>query len=114
MAAAGAAAVEFMMSPQGEKRRQQLRSNLAHFAAEMPRFFAGGRKLQSAIIPIILGEAKAAVEAAQVLADKGFLVPAIRYPTVARDAARLRVTISAKHTKRQISELCKVLRAMTA
>lgn len=114
VAAAAEAAVQFMISPAGEKRRQQLRGNLAHFAAEMPHLFKDGRKLQSAIIPIILGEAKAAVEAAQVLADKGFLVPAIRYPTVARDAARLRVTISAKHAKRQIGELCKVLRAMTA
>jgi 8-amino-7-oxononanoate synthase len=114
VAAAAEAAVGFMISAAGEKRRQQLRGNLAHFASEMPHLFAGGRKLQSAIIPIILGEAKAAIEAAQVLADKGFLIPAIRYPTVARDSARLRVTISAKHTKRQIGDLCKVLRAMTA
>ena len=93
-----------MMSPQGERRRQQLRGNLAHFAAEMPRLFADGRKLQSAIIPIILGEAKAAVEAAQVLAEKGFLVPAIRYPTVARDAARLRVTIPSSRSNTSTPE----------
>ncbi len=37
-------------------------------------------------------------------------MPAIRYPTVARDAARLRVTISAKHTSKQISGLCEQLR----
>ena len=42
------------------------------------------------IVPIIIGQAEAAVEAAQLLAGKGFFVPAIRYPTVARDAARLR------------------------
>ena len=64
----------------------------------------------SAIVPIILGPVEAAVEASQLLAEKGFFVPAIRYPTVARDAARLRVTLSARHTTKQISALCELLR----
>jgi 8-amino-7-oxononanoate synthase len=110
MAAAALAAVEFMMSPAGENRRQVLRRNLAHFASEMPMLFPGNRKLQSAIIPIIIGPAEAAIESSRVLADRGYFVPAIRYPTVARDAARLRVTISAKHTPKQISGLCEQLR----
>ena len=114
VAAAGCAAVEWMLSPAGEKRRQQLRQNLAQFAAEMPSLFSGGRKVQSAIVPVIIGKAAAALEAAQLLADKGFLVPAIRYPTVARDAARLRVTLSARHTPRQITGLCAVLRNIAA
>jgi 8-amino-7-oxononanoate synthase len=110
VAAAGCAAIEWMLSPAGEKRRQGLRQNLAHFAEEMPMLFGEERKVQSAIVPVIVGEAEAALEAAQVLARKGFLVPAIRYPTVARDAARLRVTLSARHTRAQISGLCAVLR----
>ena len=114
VAAAGCAAVEWMLSPAGEKRRQQLRQNLAQFAAEMPPLFSGERKVQSAIVPVIVGKAEAALEAAQLLADKGFLVPAIRFPTVARDAARLRVTLSARHTPGQISGLCAVLRNIAA
>jgi 8-amino-7-oxononanoate synthase len=112
VAAAALAAVEFMMSPAGENRRQTLRSNLAHFAREMPVLFHGDRKIQSAIIPIIIGSAEAAVESSRVLADRGFFVSAIRYPTVARDTARLRVTISAKHTPKQISALCEQLRSL--
>lgn len=114
VAAAATAAVEFMISPAGERRRQQLRANLTQFAKELPELFSGGRKIQSAIIPIVLGPAEAALEAAQVLADKGFHVPAIRYPTVAKDAARLRVTISAKHTPKQLTELCVVLKKFVA
>jgi 7-keto-8-aminopelargonate synthetase-like enzyme len=110
IAAAALAAVEFMLTPAGENRRQVLRRNLAHFASEMPMLFSGEKKLQSAIIPIIIGSAEAAMESSRVLADRGFFVPAIRYPTVARDAARLRVTISAKHTPKQISALCAELR----
>lgn len=114
VAAAGCAAVEWMLSAEGEKRRQALRQNLAQFAEEMPPLFSGERKVQSAIVPVVVGKAEAALEAAQLLADKGFLVPAIRYPTVARDAARLRVTLSARHTPRQISGLCAVLRNIAA
>lgn len=108
--AAARAALEFMMSAAGERRRQQLRGNLSHFAGEMPHLLGGGKKIQSAIIPIVLGPAEAAIAAAKLLHEKGFLVPAIRFPTVARDAARLRVTLSARHTFQQISDLCAVLR----
>ena len=114
VAAAALAAVEFMMSPAGENRRQTLRSNLAHFASQMPMLFQGTRKVQSAIIPIIIGGAEAAMESSRMLGDRGFFVPAIRYPTVARDSARLRVTISAKHTPKQISALCEQLRTFIA
>ncbi len=110
LAASALAAVEFLMSPAGENRRQALRRNLAHFASEMPMLFHGERKVQSAIIPIIIGRAEAAVEASRLLADRGFFVPAIRYPTVPRESARLRVTLSARHTTKQISSLCEQLR----
>ncbi|MGB8170567.1 MAG: 8-amino-7-oxononanoate synthase [Chthoniobacteraceae bacterium] len=112
VAAAATAAVEFLMSAAGERRRQDLRKNLTLFAEELPQLLAGGKKIQSAIIPIIIGQPEAAVEAAQVLAGKGYFVPAIRFPTVARDSARLRVTLSARHTAKQISGLCGVLRRM--
>jgi 8-amino-7-oxononanoate synthase len=112
MAAAATAALDFLLSPAGERRRQQLRANLNHFVSEMPHLLEDGKKLQSAILPIILGPAEAAIEAARLLQEKGYLVPAIRFPTVARDAARLRITLSARHTPKQISGLCGFLRTL--
>ena len=112
IAAAATAAIEWMLSDEGERRREQLWKNLAHFADEMPQHFAEGRKIESAIIPIILGESERALAAAEQLAERGIYVPAIRYPTVPRDAARLRVTISARHTAQQISSLAAALRAI--
>ena len=99
-----------MMSAAGESRRQVLRVNLMHFFDEMPHLFPNGKKIQSAIIPILIGEAEAAVAESRRLSEKGFLVPAIRFPTVARDTARLRVTLSARHTHAQISALCEALK----
>jgi 7-keto-8-aminopelargonate synthetase-like enzyme len=43
---------------------------------------------------------------------EGIYVPAIRFPTVAKDAARLRLTISAAHTEEQILRLSAALRGI--
>jgi glycine C-acetyltransferase/8-amino-7-oxononanoate synthase len=112
IAAAATAALEFLMSDEGERRREQLWRNLAHFGAEMPDLFSDGQKIQSAIIPLVLGDSGRALEAADRLGERGYYVPAIRYPTVPRDAARLRISISARHTEQQISGLCTALRAL--
>jgi glycine C-acetyltransferase/8-amino-7-oxononanoate synthase len=112
VAAAATAAIEWMLTEEGEKRREQLWRNLALFGEEMPALFSGGRKIQSAILPIVLGESDRAIEAAERLAERGIYVPAIRFPTVPRDAARLRVTITARHTAEQIRTLCAALRAI--
>jgi 7-keto-8-aminopelargonate synthetase-like enzyme len=69
------AAIEFLDSAAGERRRQTLRRNLGQFAEEMPAIFGDGKKVQSAIIPVVLGTATAALEAAQTLMEKGYFVP---------------------------------------
>jgi 8-amino-7-oxononanoate synthase len=109
IAAAATAAVDFLMSAAGEQRIQKLRANLDQFAVELPGQFSDGSAPQSAIIPIMLGGEETALAASHWLFESGFFVPAIRYPTVAKGSARLRVTISAAHTPEQISSLCKVL-----
>ena len=112
LAAAATAALEILMSDEGEGRRTKLWENLAHFAGEMPHLFSDGREIQSPIVPIIVGDSGRALEAADRLTERGFHVPAIRYPTVARDAARLRISICASHAPQQISALCTALRAV--
>jgi 8-amino-7-oxononanoate synthase len=114
IAAAATAAVQFLMTPAGERRRQDLRARLSLFAEEMPELFPPGKKVQSAIFPIILGPTERTVSASIHLAACGIYVPAIRYPTVPRDRARLRVTISARHTPEQIRTVCSELRKLLA
>ena len=63
----------------------------------------------SAIQPLICGEASAALAMAAALRERGFLIPAIRYPTVPRGSARLRVTLSASHTDTEIDALNRAL-----
>ncbi len=109
IAAAATAAIEWLMTAAGEQRRELLWKNLARLGDAMPRSLMGERRIQSAIFPVILGESERALDAAERLLEAGFVVPAIRFPTVAKDAARLRITVSARHTAEQISALCATL-----
>ena len=60
---------------------------------------------QSAVVPVILGEPATALSAQADLEAQGFLVVAIRPPTVPQGAARLRVAFSAGHTEAQVDRL---------
>jgi 8-amino-7-oxononanoate synthase len=64
---------------------------------------------QSPIVPLILGDADQAIAASQMLEDAGFLVTAIRPPTVPAGTARLRFTFTALHPDREIVRLAEVL-----
>ena len=62
-------------------------------------------RTESAIVPILVGDERRAVEMAAKLEAHGFLVPAIRYPTVAKGAARLRVSVSARTAEDDLNAL---------
>jgi 7-keto-8-aminopelargonate synthetase-like enzyme len=49
---------------------------------------------------------------AAALLDQGVFIPAIRYPTVARGSARLRLTLSAEHTADDLARLRQALAAV--
>lgn len=65
----------------------------------------GQGDISSAIVPVRYGEAAAAMQASVTLAEQGFLVTAIRPPTVPQNTARLRFTFSAKHREADIRRL---------
>jgi 8-amino-7-oxononanoate synthase len=103
--AASRAAVDLASSPEGETLRVRLRKNRARFHAGLPAAWKNRALSASAIQPLICGEASAALQLAATLREAGFLIPAIRYPTVPRHAARLRVTLSAAHADKDIDAL---------
>ena len=65
---------------------------------------------QSPIVPIVLGDALAALDASQVLEREGFLVTAIRPPTVPAGTARLRLAFTAGHPGDEIARLARIVR----
>jgi 8-amino-7-oxononanoate synthase len=112
IAAAALAAVNFLASPEGEERRLLLWERIRLMQQLLPRAEAKGEDVaaSSAIFPLIVGDEKAALDLAAALQGEGFLVPAIRYPTVAKGAARLRITVTAAHKASQIEALCEMIK----
>jgi 8-amino-7-oxononanoate synthase len=79
------------------------------------RLFAGLLGLpepESQIVPLVIGQSAAALAASQRLADAGFLVAAIRPPTVPDGTARLRFTFTAGHSDAQIHTLADAVRPL--
>ncbi len=77
------------------------------------RLFARALNLpeaQSAIVPVIVGDTDAALAASQLLRDEGYLVVAIRPPTVPAGTARLRFAFTAQHPDVDIERLAEVVR----
>ena len=65
---------------------------------------------QSAIVPVMVGSAQAALELSERLKSQGIYAAAIRPPTVPPNTARLRLTFSAAHTDAQVERLIAVLK----
>ena len=103
-AIAAATVVALQLTQTESWRRQHLNAMIQYFTQ---RLLAEGIKVRSssAIQPIMIGSEQAALRASQRLAEAGFMVTAIRPPTVPAGTARLRVTLSAFHTQAQVEDL---------
>src|SRR2546423_10037822 len=75
---------------------------------------AGLPEARSSIVPLIVGEADAALAASRRLETEGFLVTAIRPPTVPVGTSRLRFTFTAAHPEREIERLAALVRKVLA
>jgi 8-amino-7-oxononanoate synthase len=114
LAAAATAALDFLSSREGEERRQLLWRKIDMFARLLSEVSAKAVAAPaSAIFPWIVGDEQAAVDLSHALMSEGSLVPAIRYPTVAKGSARLRIALSASHEDAQIEALRSTLRRLS-
>lgn len=107
LAAALVKSVEVMRTD--AKRHQHLQSLIHLFKSELKL-----KKWQlmpsiTAIQPVLVGSNQAALNLSQFLLARGILVPAIRPPTVPKDTARLRVSISAAHSVEDVRQLINAL-----
>jgi glycine C-acetyltransferase/8-amino-7-oxononanoate synthase len=131
IAAAALAALDFLSSPEGEERRLRLWKRILlmrklllsldvgrwNTTSKRPTLNAQRSTLNensgSAIFPLVVGDNRTALDLAFALQHEGFLVPAIRFPTVPKGSARLRISLIASHTEEQIRALCGAIRKMT-
>ncbi len=107
VAAATRASLQLVIKESGRRSRLKILAE---------RFRSGAGQLgwslmpsSSAIQPIIVGDSQAAVALSNALFDAGFLVSAIRPPTVPQGSARLRITFSALHEEQHVDRLLDAL-----
>jgi 8-amino-7-oxononanoate synthase len=91
-----------------------LRARIARFRALGARAGLALAASQTAIQPIVLGEASRALAASERLLERGFLVPAIRPPTVPEGTSRLRISLSAAHSEADVAALVETLASTLA
>jgi 8-amino-7-oxononanoate synthase len=104
--AAAALAALTILEAEPERRARPL---------SLARRFTGRLDLpeaESAVVPVLVGEAQAALAISAALEAAGFLVVAIRPPTVPPGTARLRVAFSAAHDEAQVDALAEALAAL--
>lgn len=107
--AAARAGVELAAGPEGDARRARLWARVRELRAGLAALGWPLPAEESPILPLIVGEETAALELAAKLREAGVFLPAIRYPTVPRGAARLRVSVTAAHTAADVAQLCETL-----
>ena len=109
LSAAARTGVELIQAEEGKSLRQQLWQRVDELRRAAGSLGWETPAEPSAILPLIVGGEAKAVATMERLREAGFFIPAIRYPTVPRNEARLRVTLTANHTAEDILQLLDAL-----
>ncbi|WP_018862518.1 MULTISPECIES: 8-amino-7-oxononanoate synthase [unclassified Thioalkalivibrio] len=108
-ALAAATLASVRIAEAAEDRRAHLQGLLQRLGAGLDRLGLQHPPPLTPIQPVHIGDARRASDVAERLLAAGFLVPAIRPPTVPEGQARLRITLSAAHTEAQVDALLHTL-----
>ncbi len=107
VAAASLAALDIIAAE--PQRRQALTARIQQFRGGAEALGLTLMDSNTAIQPLLIGDDGDALKLSQALEDEGFLISAIRPPTVPEGTARLRITLSAAHTEDDIEQLLAAL-----
>lgn len=111
-ALAAAALVAVQLAQRESWRRDKLGALITRFRDGAAQLGLTLSPSTTAIQPVVLGDAQAALDAANTLEWRGLLVTAIRPPTVPLGSARLRITLSAAHEDEHVDRLLAALDAL--
>ncbi|RMD84617.1 MAG: glycine C-acetyltransferase [Candidatus Dadabacteria bacterium] len=112
LVAAGIACLEMLSST--TELRDKLQQNTTYFRTEISRLGYNIREGSHPIVPIMLGEAKLAVSIAEDMLEEGIYVIGFSYPVVPKGAARIRVQISAAHSRDDLDRAIEAFRKVGA
>ena len=108
-AAAASEALKIVHSQEGKILRGQLLDNVLRLDQLLAHRSHRTGDTISPIFPVMIGDEGRALVLAAALLERGILAPAIRYPTVARGSARIRIALSSLHSNQQVSALAETI-----
>jgi 8-amino-7-oxononanoate synthase len=103
------ASLDIIAGDEGRARRAHLDALVAQLDGALALTHWRRPPSPTAIQPIVIGANDEAMRVSARLHEQGLWVPAIRPPTVAPGTARLRVTLSAAHTREDVAQLAAAL-----
>ena len=89
-------------------RVTKLQYNVKYFCRQLGKYGINV-KSETAIIPVIIGDEENALTVSNYLHENGYFISAIRYPTVAKGAARLRVALMSSHTEAELKKCAELI-----
>ena len=110
MAACGAAIAALEVIEEEPELIEKLWDNIKVFNTSVGSCHGMNPDIQFPIIPIIIGNEEKTMKISRKLFEDGIFVSGIRYPTVAKGKARLRITITASHSKNELKNLENLLK----
>ncbi len=108
-AAAAAADAAIALCQREPERASGLRQRVAKLGTALRTAGLDVPHCESQILPVLVGDARRAVRAAERLLERGLYVAAIREPTVPPGTARLRLSVMASHREDHLETLVKAL-----
>jgi 8-amino-7-oxononanoate synthase len=108
IAGAALAALKIIASPEGDRRRSQLKENTLQFHRAVNPGPAGPSE-PSHIVPVRIGDSRKTVQISEACLEQGIFAHGIRFPTVPEGTARLRFTLMSDHTEEDIIMAASVL-----
>lgn len=113
-AAAATAAIRLLQTNEGRALRDRLWALLDHVKSGLISQGWELPPLRSAIVPLLIGSETKAMQLADALRERGVFIPGIRYPSVGRNEARLRLTVTAAHQREEVDRMLQHLTAACA
>jgi 8-amino-7-oxononanoate synthase len=97
--------------PAMDKERESLRQNADYLRRALNDLGYDTGTSSTQIIPVIIGKEEDALSLSRWLENQGILITAIRPPTVPEGLSRIRVSLSARHTRTHVDQLIDAMRA---
>jgi len=111
-AAAAKEAFKIIQSAEGKSLQQKIKKNILKLKKGLKNLDYDTMGSETQIVPVLIGDSALALKVSKALLERKIFIPAVRFPTVAKNKSRLRITVMATHTDKDIDYLLEQMAEM--